>query len=113
MRADDPELLLLDTGDLFGVEDRLRKAEAVLELYRLASYDLIALGDQDLLRGEMAPARLLESLPFACANLFPLEEGLPPFPAARVLTRRGVKVGLTAVIHPDCFETGLDLAALG
>ena len=113
LREDDPGLVLLDTGDLFGVDDKPRKAEAVLDVYCLAAYDLIALGDQDLLRGEMTPARLLGELPFACANLTPLANDRPPFPATLVLERGGVKVGLVAVIHPDCFATGPDLGALG
>jgi hypothetical protein len=113
LREEDPELILVDTGDLFGVDDKPRRAEVVVEAYLLAAYDLIALGDQDLLRGELSPGWLLERLPVACANVSPFEKGLAAFPATLVLERRGVKVGLTAVIHPDCFSTGPDLAGLG
>jgi hypothetical protein len=113
LREEDPDLVLVDTGDLLGVDDKPRKAEAVLDVYRLAAYDLIALGDQDLLGGEITPERLLGLLPFACANVTPLTNDRPPFPATLILERGGVKVGLVAVIHPDCFATGPDLAALG
>lgn len=113
MREEYPELILLDTGDLFGVDNQLARAQTVIEAYRLAGYDLIALGDQDLLRGELTPAELLDRLPFASANVSPVDKDSPPLPSSLILERYGVKIGVAAVIHPDCFASGPDLGALG
>ncbi len=113
MREEYPELILLDTGDLFGVDDGLSRAQTVIEAFRLAKYDLIALGDQDLLRGELTPAELLDRLPFASVNVSPVDKDNPPLPPVLILERYGVKIGIAAVIHPDCFRIGPDLGALG
>lgn len=85
----------------------------MLDSYKLLGYDALALGDQDLLRGELAPAQLSEQLPFLCANLEPLESDRPPIPGTLIIDRQGVRIGLTAVINEGIWDLDELVSGLG
>lgn len=105
--------MVLDSGDIFGVDDRADRAACVLDCYTLLGCDALALGDQDLLRGQLTPSQLTERLPFLCANLEPTEVDHSAIPGTLILERSGARIGLTAVINEEIwdldellFETG-------
>ncbi len=73
----------------------------------MTGFDFIALGEQDFPAGQSATnLELLSQLPIGCANLEPLDDSSPAFPAYKIFEQEGVNIGVTSVISPMNHELG-------
>lgn len=104
-RKKDPNLILLDAGDLFSVSERQAfKDSLVAEAYALTGYDAIVPGDQELFRDE---AFLANILPLTGAKMVISNLGNEvPFETVPylILERKGIKIGIIGVVDQEVFR---------
>lgn len=105
-------LLLLDAGGFCGggiydsyTEGRARdsiRSQKTIAAMGLMRYDAVALGDDDLIFGAtwLCAHASKDSLPLVCANIF-TKDNKPLLPAFRIVTRNGIRFGITAVITQE------------
>lgn len=97
--------ILLDAGDFLDVKQDKLLAEYILESYEELDYTVIGVGDQEFSNGIEALKTYGEDYPLLCNNLsikkaehYELYSPLP-----RIIERRGIRIGVFAVIDPDVF----------
>jgi len=96
------DILLLDSGDICPALVDSLGSNAVIEAFELFGYDVVGLGDQDVLQGESILQKMINKLPVVSANIID-KEGKLIAPAYRIIERGGVKFFVTAIIHPSAF----------
>ncbi len=111
-RRQNPNLLLVDTGDHFKEPTRQGKlkAETLLTATEKMQYDAIALGDRDMVYG----TKFLKDrpqIPWIAGNL--LIDKFEPIRSKVKLFPNGLKVGVLAVADPDLFydHFGLEISS--
>jgi len=98
LRAQRPDVLVLDAGDVLEKGDMVSYATGgsiMYEAMRRIGYDAAVPGNHDV-KGDLAELdrrRDLLGAPFLCANLL-RDDGAPRYPASRVFDVGGVKVGV-------------------
>lgn len=108
--------MLVEAGDFTGVQPVTASTRGLfqLEISRQLGYDAMTLGHGDALLGADLVRALAEdpSLPFVSANLRDRERRRLLFSSSRVVEKKGLRIGITAV---TAAPTGTDsgLAALG
>ena len=110
-RKQNPDLLLVDTGDHFKEPTRQGKlkAETLLIATEKMQYDAIALGDRDMVYG----TRFLKErpqIPWIAGNL--LINNFEPIRSKVKSFSNGLKVGIVAVADPDLFYDHFGLEIL-
>ncbi|MDO9067706.1 MAG: hypothetical protein Q7W05_04535, partial [Deltaproteobacteria bacterium] len=101
-----PQFLLLDSGDLLGIDSEFKSDSLMFATYQAMSYDALAPGDQEFARGINNFLRLQKefSLPFVAANLF-YQGNLLTAPYNIVELRSlKLKAALIGLISPDAFK---------
>lgn len=116
IRSEDPEALVLDAGDVTEKGDLVAfKTHGLLtyEILRRIGYDAVTIGNHDADAGIEWLRRYEEKLGqrLLCLNVVDAK-GDPVFEKSRIVTRRGLKIGLIGALVPQ--DTGtLDLEATG
>jgi 5'-nucleotidase/UDP-sugar diphosphatase len=111
VRAQEPDLLLLDAGDILSGTplselevDGLRGGEMTAFMAELG-YDALALGNHEFDQGYEVIAALVEAseVPVLCANLASPEGGpaMPGLQPSRVFERGGTRIGVVGLTTPD------------
>ncbi|MBI4719962.1 MAG: hypothetical protein HY770_01755 [Chitinivibrionia bacterium] len=114
MKGELEPFILCSAGDFYGGIDIFNepKDHFIARVMGLLGYDAIAVGETDLSFGleKLVEDWKAYDLNLLCANLFPLESGggrrvyrehpLPVFPAYRIVSRGGVKIGFVALLSP-------------
>ncbi|MCA9752892.1 MAG: hypothetical protein KC591_11925 [Gemmatimonadetes bacterium] len=93
-------LVLVDAGSFTGVQAGTFEERAVFlaEMMRTMGYDATTLGDGEIrLSADVLREMLPGTLPLVSANLEDRKTGRLFLPATRVVEKRGVRVGITAV----------------
>lgn len=98
-----PNMLLLDTGDFLPYGVTAAQAEKIFSAMSYAGYDAVALGDQDLHYGGLAPEARRARLPLL-SGARDSRPGPPSFPAEKTLLSGGIKIKVGALIGPDAFS---------
>ncbi len=93
--------ILIDLGDFNDARTDRLLSETLADLYDSLGYDLVALGDQELGTGIEHLNSLRTKLQFICNNIKIDGKLLSPKPI--IIERKGIKVGIAAVIDPDVF----------
>lgn len=75
-------------------------ASAVMQALELISYDAVALGEAELLRGPEFLAEASRRLPLVCANVTLAGDLGARIPAMRILERDSCRVAVTAYVDP-------------
>jgi 2',3'-cyclic-nucleotide 2'-phosphodiesterase (5'-nucleotidase family) len=105
IRANHPAAVFVDTGDFFspnvGEQDGL-KNEITAEAYGAFAYDAVNLGEDDFNFGAAFLEGLVEThrIPAISANIFG-EDGKAIAPAAKIISRGDVKVGVVGFLNPE------------
>lgn len=117
-RKEDPNVLLLNAGDVFQGTLYFSQYEGLADLVYLnqAKYDCMTLGNHEFDRGTGVLANFLRraSFPIVCANLdFGDDPGLQKLvQPSTILTVGGEKVGVVGAITPDLFSITAALPSL-
>lgn len=116
MRAQIPETLVLDAGDHFTGSNYFHFYQGVAEMtvLRLLGYDASALGNHDFdanKAGEYGFRRFntvwrkhAKNCQMLCANVVDATTKAPVLPGFTVFVRRGVKIGVAAVLGPGAWD---------
>ncbi len=96
-------ILLFETGDFFHFENDKLLARYIIEAYRHIGYDGILFGDQEFGIGVDAFLAMKHKLPFLCNNLT-VKGKKPPWPRYRIITRKGIRIGVIGTISKDAFR---------
>ncbi|MEE8437198.1 MAG: hypothetical protein V3S22_02545 [Candidatus Neomarinimicrobiota bacterium] len=94
---ENPNTILVDSGDLFTLTNRDFKDSLVVEAYKLMPYDAILPGDQELVREEKELNALLSvtGATLVGTNLDNKISGLVPY---KIVERNGVKIAILGVL---------------
>ena len=106
LAAGQKDYLLLDSGDMLGIDSDYKGDSLMFAAYRAMEYDALAPGDQEFARGVNNFLRLQKefSLPFVAANLF-YQGNLLTAPHRIVELRfLKLKAALIGLISPDAFR---------
>lgn len=102
LRGLDPEnSIIIDLGDFSDARTDELLSNTLIRLYSDLGYDLAALGDQELGSGVDFFKSAAQKLDFICNNIE--IDGKPLSPEPVTLIRKGVKIGIAAVIDPNVF----------
>ncbi len=93
--------ILIDLGDFNDARTDKLLSGTLADLYDSLGYDLAALGDQELGTGIEHFDSLRTKLQFICNNIKIDGKLLSPKPL--IIERKGIKIGIAAVIDPDVF----------
>jgi cytochrome c biogenesis protein CcdA/glutaredoxin len=100
------DYLLLDSGDLLGLDSDAKSDSLVFAAYKAMGYDALAPGDQEFCRGVNNLLRLQKQydLPFVAANL--TYQGRPLFPAYKIVTSKALKIraAVIGLMSPGAFK---------
>lgn len=105
MRASEPDLLLVDSGNaLFGTDSAYSNGQVIITAYAALGYDAVNLSYRDFRSGKAATLALLKDakVPVVSANLVNVDSGKPlflPYVVKRVGGVRVAIIGVTSV--PD------------
>jgi len=107
LKKDNPQVLLLDSGDTFSAYPDSLLAKYTLLAMEKVGYDMIALGDQELILGldyikdEIAKKKL----PFYSANLTTCQGETCSYLTSSHLVKQigNIKVGIISIISPKVF----------
>jgi len=103
LRKTSGSILLFETGDFFHFEKDTLLARYIIEAYRHIGYDGILFGDQEFGIGVDAFLAMKRKLPFLCNNLT-VKGKRPPWPRYRIVTRKGLRIGVIGTISKDAFR---------
>jgi tetratricopeptide (TPR) repeat protein len=117
-RAKNPELVFVDTGDLFAKDTQMDvaterqlglKAAAFFEVWSAIGCAAMALGETDLVLGvgELAELSSTYGVPILCANLVDAG-GQRPFASSVVVERAGRRIGIFSVLAPRLEEAEVE-----
>ncbi|MDO9390704.1 MAG: hypothetical protein Q7U71_02910 [bacterium] len=101
-----PQFLLLDSGDLLGIDSDHKGDSLMFAAYQAMKYDALAPGDQEFARGINNFLKLQKdfSLPFVAANLFYQGRELTaPYKIVELKSLK-LKAALIGLISPDAFR---------
>ncbi|HNY10708.1 MAG TPA: bifunctional UDP-sugar hydrolase/5'-nucleotidase [Candidatus Wallbacteria bacterium] len=108
LRAKNPELLLLDAGDIFQGTPfyTFFKGEADIAAMNLCGYDATTLGNHDLDDGLSNLLKQLEKadFPLLCGNVFYKGTNKPVFPAFKIFNRGGLKIAVIGAIGDEPWQ---------
>lgn len=108
VRAEAPNVLLLDAGDIFQGTPfyTFFKGEADIKAFSLLGYDATTLGNHDLDDGldNLLRQLKLASFPMLCANVFYKAGGGRVFESHRILERGGLKIAVMGAIGKTAWE---------
>ena len=120
IRAENPNVLLLDTGDVFQgtAESLLSGGEAMSVPMNALGYDAIAVGNHEFDWGVAEAGRLLSlfDAPVLAANLLRGPGSPPAFARVKPWTVRtvdGVRVGIVGLTNPNLNQWFRDMAPAG
>lgn len=102
VRANDPEALLFDAGDIFQGTPfyTFFKGETDMLVHGACGYDAVTLGNHDLDDGLDNLLKQLEKVkfPMLCGNVFYSGTNKPVFPAFKIFKRKGLKIAVIGAI---------------
>jgi cytochrome c biogenesis protein CcdA/glutaredoxin len=101
-----PQFLLLDSGDLLGIDSDRKGDSLMFAAYRAMNYDALAPGDQEFVRGINSFLKLQKefNLPFVSANLFYHGSLLTkPYKIVELRSLK-LKAALIGLISPEAFR---------
>ncbi len=106
IRSAFPNVILLDTGDFFTIDDDPILGRHLVEAYRVIGYDAILPGDQEFSGGADFFLALAKGMPLVCANLEVDSGGSRrhAFAKSLLLERGGTTIGIIGVIDPGAFR---------
>ncbi|MDC7124053.1 MAG: hypothetical protein PQJ46_00700 [Spirochaetales bacterium] len=93
--------ILIDLGDFTDVWGDEPLAELLISLYKGLDYDIIAPGEQEFTAGIHFFKKTRRKLPFLNNNMMIDGHRLSINPY--VISRKGVKIGVAAIVEPDVF----------
>ena len=105
LRESEPDLLLVDSGDLLSARGRPVGDRKVLELYRLLEYDAVNVGDQEFINGPgfFRDEVLAAGLPLVSANLFDVRTGDLLVAPYVIREKAGLRVALVGLVDAQAF----------
>lgn len=105
LRAERPDLLLLDTGDVLSARGRPIGDRRMLEVYGWLAYDAITTGDQEFVNGRtfFETEVLGAGLPMVSASLWDEGTGQLLLPPYVIKTVSGVRVGVIGLVDVQAF----------
>ncbi|MDC7226392.1 MAG: hypothetical protein PQJ61_06480 [Spirochaetales bacterium] len=98
---DQSSSIILDLGDFNDARTDELLSNTIMDLYVELGYDVISLGDQELASGVDFFKEASKKLNFICSNIEIDGQALSPEPV--IVERKGIKIGIAAVINPDVF----------
>ena len=102
IRKIDPEnSIILDLGDFNDARTDELLADTLVGLYVDLGYDIASLGDQELGSGVDYFKKISKKIDFICDNI--LIDGRPVQQKPMIIEKKGIKIGIAAVIDPDVF----------
>ena len=102
LRELDPDSsIIIELGDFNDARTDELLANTIVDLYRDLGYDILSLGDQELASGVDYFKTASRKLNFICNNID--IDGRPLSPEPEIIQRKGIKIGIAAVINPDVF----------
>ena len=102
LREIDPESsIIIELGDFNDARTDKLLSATIMDLYAELGYDVLSLGDQELASGIDFFEESSEKLNFICNNLE--LDGKPLTPEPVIIQRKGIKIGIAAIINPDVF----------
>ncbi len=118
VRAQEPNVLLVDSGDVLSGHpvsnlaypaDHGAQGGALYEMMNLIGYDVMELGNHDFDNGQENLHKLIQGsrFPILCANV-DREDGSPLFPEVKpyvILEKAGVRIGLMGLLLEDLKRT--------
>jgi 2',3'-cyclic-nucleotide 2'-phosphodiesterase (5'-nucleotidase family) len=102
-RLGDRFAVVADAGDFTPLpsdSEDVSSAETVVRALEMISYDAVAVGEAELLRGPEFLAEASQRLPLVCANVKLAGDLGAHIPGVRVLERDGCRVAVTAYVDP-------------
>jgi len=99
LRGDNPNLLLVDSGNVFDSSTSQAYGDLLTWAYRLCSYDAVALGSLDVMYARKVGAERFKAMgiPWVCANM---ESGADELGVVkyRILERGNKRIAVTAIL---------------
>ncbi|MEW6684928.1 MAG: hypothetical protein AB1393_01820 [Candidatus Edwardsbacteria bacterium] len=97
------QILLLDSGDLFGVMPDEKRDSLLMCTYRAMRYDAVSIGDQEFSNGTAFFQRMMQKskIPFLSANIF--QKGLLLSKPYIIKKINEVKIGVIGITSPRAF----------
>ncbi|MFC1490614.1 hypothetical protein ACFL6K_05335 [Candidatus Latescibacterota bacterium] len=104
-RAENPNVLVLDSGGYFGLSNSEAKGNLILKLMDSMGYEAAGIGDQELYRGlgEFLKYYGWYSNRIINASLHS-ENGELIFTPYRIVSVNGIKIGITGIVSEETFK---------
>jgi len=99
-------IILLDAGDILDVFPDKLLAQEILEVYKELGYDVIGLGDQELINGFESLVNYKSNYPLIANNISLVIDGKSVrfSDSPEIFNKGGKTVGVFSVIEPECFS---------
>ncbi|MCX7716549.1 MAG: hypothetical protein N2Z73_03940 [Endomicrobia bacterium] len=106
LSKDYPEMLKIDTGDFFPSKDDKLLAKYCIKIMKLCNYDVVGIGDQELICGVEFLKQHLFELPFLCGNLkICLDKVCIPISQSYIIKDiNNLKVGVVSIVDKKGFN---------
>jgi 2',3'-cyclic-nucleotide 2'-phosphodiesterase (5'-nucleotidase family) len=103
VRAVDPNVLLVDAGDMLSTYAAPREDRTILEVLRQFGYDCLNVGDQEFIDGLDRLTPSLSQLPWVATNIFD-QQHQPLTADQRTKNISGINVAMLGVIDRASFD---------
>ena len=104
VRQEQSNVLLLDSGDIFDMFPMAMRDKYVADVYRMLSYQAMAIGDQDFSEGLDFFRKFTAGQEDKVLNTNLSIEGKTPGKTYLVETFQGVRIGITATVDSNAFR---------
>lgn len=106
IKSDNPDAILLDSGDYLPPRPDKVLAEYSCNMIKMIAYDMISVGDQEILQGIDYLKDKAKEIPFYSSNLTTCDDKMCyPFNKDRYIIKKvgDVKIGIISVLNPEIF----------
>jgi peroxiredoxin len=106
LKNQNPNAIVVDSGDYFPPRPDKNLSDYSVQMIKMIDYDLISIGDQEILQGMPYLKEKANEIPFYSSNLTTCDEKMCyPFNKERYIIKKvgDVRIAVLGVINPDIF----------